>query len=153
VSWHGNEDAGDLRAASLAGYAESLAEDGLALCEMCQRCFADDLDECPRCGGVGEEEGGCYGCSRGTPTTSFMDKPFCWDCYQTVANGEAPHDHGTFADPGGRSALRASFSGNPRVYPCPTCKRPGLLTAIDKRRGYQCDGCADAAERGLAWDE
>jgi hypothetical protein len=50
-----------------------------------------------------------------------------------------------FADPGGTSALRA---GN-RIYPCPTCGAPNRLTAKDKRLGYQCDACADAAERGV----
>lgn len=54
-----------------------------------------------------------------------------------------------FADPGGRSALRAATKGNPRTHSCPTCKRRNMLTAIDKARGYQCDYCADAAERGL----
>ena len=31
---------------------------------------------------------------------------------------------------------------------CPTCKRPRALTAKDKAHGYQCDACADKAERG-----
>lgn len=55
-----------------------------------------------------------------------------------------------FADPGGRSALRAATKDNPRNLPCPTCKRPNMLTPIDVQRGYQCDICADALERG--WD-
>lgn len=55
-----------------------------------------------------------------------------------------------FADPGGNSALRAATPDNPRVHPCPTCDRPNRLTAIDVSRGYQCDSCADRAERG--WD-
>jgi hypothetical protein len=53
-----------------------------------------------------------------------------------------------FADPGGRSALRAATKGNPRIYSCPTCKRRNMLTRIDKARHYQCDRCADRAERG-----
>lgn len=48
-----------------------------------------------------------------------------------------------FADPGGRSALRAG----PRDYACPTCKRENVLSLEDKRRGYQCDTCADNVER------
>ena len=52
-----------------------------------------------------------------------------------------------FADPGGRSALRAASKGNPRNLPCPTCHRPNQLTPADKAKGYQCDHCADAAER------
>jgi hypothetical protein len=51
-----------------------------------------------------------------------------------------------FADPGGRSALRASSRSNPRDRPCPTCGREDVLTREDVRLGYQCDSCADAAE-------
>jgi hypothetical protein len=51
-----------------------------------------------------------------------------------------------FADPGGRSALRAATRDNPREYPCPTCGRANVLTRIDKQRGYQCNHCADAEE-------
>lgn len=54
-----------------------------------------------------------------------------------------------FADPGGRSALRAETEDNPRNLPCPTCKAPNRLTPADVARGYQCDGCADAQERGF----
>ena len=54
-----------------------------------------------------------------------------------------------FAEPGGRSALRAATIDNPRMYPCPTCGTPNRLTAIDVARNYQCNRCADAAERGF----
>lgn len=54
-----------------------------------------------------------------------------------------------FADPGGNSALRAETPDNPRIHPCPTCGAPNRLTPIDVARGYQCDRCADRAERGL----
>lgn len=53
-----------------------------------------------------------------------------------------------FADPGGNSALRAASERNPRNLPCPTCERPNRLTPLDVMRGYQCDRCADIAERG-----
>ena len=53
-----------------------------------------------------------------------------------------------FADPGGRSALRAATKDNPRNLPCPTCGEPNRLTPIDRARGYQCDECADRLERG-----
>lgn len=53
-----------------------------------------------------------------------------------------------FADPGGRSALRAATKDNPRDRPCPTCGAKNVLTRIDVYRGYQCDRCADRAERG-----
>jgi hypothetical protein len=51
-----------------------------------------------------------------------------------------------FADPGGRSALRAANKRNPRNLPCPTCGRENMLTPADRARGYQCDYCADADE-------
>ena len=53
-----------------------------------------------------------------------------------------------FADPGGRSALRAAGKGNPRNLPCPNCKKPRRLTPQDRSLGYQCDECADRLERG-----
>lgn len=55
---------------------------------------------------------------------------------------------GEFADPGGRSALRAASKRNPRNRPCPTCKRPNCLTPLDVSKGYQCDTCADRDEGG-----
>ena len=54
-----------------------------------------------------------------------------------------------FADPGGKSALRAETPENPRNLPCPTCKAPNRLTPADRACGYQCDSCADRAEMGL----
>ena len=48
-----------------------------------------------------------------------------------------------FADPGGRSSLRAETPENPRNLPCPTCKRPDQLTPADVAQGYQCNHCAD----------
>lgn len=53
-----------------------------------------------------------------------------------------------FADPGGNSALHAASRRNPRNLPCPTCGTPNVLTPADRARGYQCDACADALERG-----
>ena len=53
-----------------------------------------------------------------------------------------------FADPGGNSALRAETPDNPRNLPCPTCGRENMLTPIDVAHHYQCDYCADQAERG-----
>ena len=53
-----------------------------------------------------------------------------------------------FADPGGRSALRAETPTNPRNLPCPKCGEENVLTPADRARGYQCDSCADRLERG-----
>ena len=61
---------------------------------------------------------------------------------------EDEDDYDDFADPGGNSALRASSYGNPREYPCPTCGAEDVLTLKDVNLGYQCDRCADNAERG-----
>ena len=53
-----------------------------------------------------------------------------------------------FAEPGGRSALRAATRRNPRNLPCPNCGQPNRLTPADRAKGYQCDECADRAEGG-----
>jgi hypothetical protein len=57
-----------------------------------------------------------------------------------------------FARPGENSSLRRATKDNPRRHPCPTCKRPNMLTDIDKARHYQCDSCADRAESGCDYD-
>jgi hypothetical protein len=51
-----------------------------------------------------------------------------------------------FANPMGRSALRAAGPRNPRNLPCPTCGQPNKLTPADRANGYQCDSCADREE-------
>ena len=53
-----------------------------------------------------------------------------------------------FAEPGGESALHPATPTNPRDLPCPTCGWPNRLTPLDVARGYQCDACANAMERG-----
>ena len=53
-----------------------------------------------------------------------------------------------FADPGGKSALRAASKKNPRNRPCPSCGQKNRLTPADVALGYQCDSCADRDERG-----
>ncbi len=58
-------------------------------------------------------------------------------------------DRSMFADPGGKSALRASSKHNPRNLPCPTCGEPNMLTPADRSHGYQCDACADRDEMGF----
>jgi hypothetical protein len=54
-----------------------------------------------------------------------------------------------FADPGGNSALYAESDDDPRIHPCPNCEAPNKLTGRDVAAGYQCDSCADKAERGV----
>lgn len=53
-----------------------------------------------------------------------------------------------FADPHGKSALRAASKSNPRNLPCPTCGEPNRLTPKDRALGLQCDACADREEGG-----
>lgn len=53
-----------------------------------------------------------------------------------------------FADPFSNSALRAATASNPRNLPCPTCGEANRLTPADVALSYQCNACADAAERG-----
>lgn len=67
--------------------------------------------------------------------------------YEAIERGDEDCSH-AFADPGGHSALRAASKRNPRNRPCPTCKRPNMLTPADVARGYQCDACADRDEFG-----
>ncbi len=52
--------------------------------------------------------------------------------------------HCDFREPGGNSALR----NGELKHDCPTCGDEKVLTDADKARGYQCDNCADQAERG-----
>lgn len=95
--------------------------------------------------------------------TYFKGSPCHDECYQgrmddaRVAQEEGYWDNGHddylidgvgFADPGGRSALRAATESNPRNLPCPNCGEPNRLTPLDRARGYQCDACADQVERG-----
>lgn len=55
-------------------------------------------------------------------------------------------DKKMFAEPGGKSALRAASANNPRNLPCPNCGEPNRLTPKDRALGYQCNSCADRAE-------
>jgi hypothetical protein len=55
-------------------------------------------------------------------------------------------DRSMFEKPYSNSALRKATKNNPRIYPCPTCKKPNKLTLKDVRLGYQCDECADREE-------
>ena len=78
----------------------------------------------------------------------WEDDIYEMDEYEAEQLGYLP-DGTRFADPGGNSALRAASRDNPRNLPCPTCGEPNRLTPADRAQGYQCDSCADAAERGF----
>ena len=43
---------------------------------------------------------------------------------------------------------------NPSRFECPSCKKPNALSADQKRKGYQCDSCADSEEgTGYGFEE
>jgi hypothetical protein len=92
--------------------------------------------------------GMCPSC--GNPVLGPPNDAECDDYNRHVEPDEVPdeywEDEEEFADPGGRSALRAASPTNPRNLPCPTCGAPDRLTPADRARGYQCDSCADRAE-------
>jgi predicted RNA-binding Zn-ribbon protein involved in translation (DUF1610 family) len=67
--------------------------------------------------------------------------------YEFDDDGEVLIDGVGFAREG--SALRAATNKNPRNLPCPNCGAENVLTPADRARGYQCDSCADRAERGM----
>lgn len=102
---------------------------------------------CPRCGDEFDED---------SPEAEFItENGFCDLCYKAQMEdlqmerleGRIPDFE--FANPGGYSALRAETDDNPRIYSCPNCRRENQLTLKDKQKGYQCDFCADQAERGF----
>jgi hypothetical protein len=72
-----------------------------------------------------------------------------WDRHSEYEYDEEHERRRMFADPGGNSALRAATKDNPRNLPCPNCGEPNRLTPADRQLGYQCDACADRAERGM----
>jgi predicted RNA-binding Zn-ribbon protein involved in translation (DUF1610 family) len=55
-----------------------------------------------------------------------------------------------FADPNSDSALYPETENNPRIFPCPTCGEPNVLTQRDVDSHYQCNRCADRDE-GKCW--
>jgi hypothetical protein len=69
-----------------------------------------------------------------------------YDDEREIDMDDDQYNRRVFADPGGRSALRAASRSNPRNLPCPTCGEPNKLTPKDRALGYQCDACADSAE-------
>lgn len=111
----------------------------------------------------GEENEETWNDNRWERGGGSMEEEVCPDCDQPVEDCECdvdygdPHDdyndyedsfdHNRFASKG--SALYAADDNNPREFPCPTCERENALTLRDVQAGYQCDRCADRAERGF----
>lgn len=101
-----------------------------------------DLNTCEGCGLAG-----CNGCDGECVPEVDAECPDCGreDCDGHDYDDDRDHDL-DFADPGGRSALRAASASNPRDLPCPTCGAENVLTPADVAHGYQCDRCADRDE-------
>ncbi len=97
----------------------------------------------------------CESCDEPTDEEMLNSRGICEECMNDAdadfdgpdyEDRDYPIDGVGFADPGGRSALRAATASNPRNLPCPTCGSANRLTPADAARSYQCDGCADADE-------
>lgn len=147
-----NEDAGDLRAAGEAGASEARHEeahaeatrivDGLDV-EMTAREKAWVIDQVT--GELAEID---------DPEDTNID--FAELALELLEDGRDQEraeraelwGEVEFADPGGESALRAATPDNPRNLPCPNCREPNRLTPADVAQGYQCNACAERAERG-----
>lgn len=110
--------------------------------DFAQSCAPENEYNC-HCGASCDVSGMCSNCQE---EEDYHTGEEDWDMID-------PHDRGCldFADPGGNSALRASSPSNPRNLPCPNCDTPNVLTPADRERGYQCDSCADRAERGMEY--
>jgi hypothetical protein len=78
---------------------------------------------------------------------NIYDDDIC-DDYDDDDDDDGTGAGAKFMNPGGNSALRCASTTNPRNLPCPTCGEANRLTPLDKAYGYQCDSCADRAERG-----
>jgi len=103
-------------------------------CESCGDIPHDDLED--RDGHVNFHKRGnyCRDCHEKAEHEAMVEREFY---------GDGDDD---FADPGGRSALRAATEDNPRDQPCGNCGAENRLTPKDVALGYQCDTCADRAE-------
>lgn len=118
------------------------------------RRYPPDMDfyDCPDCGSglaCPEDGSACRFCAgTGDPDYVADSAHEYYDERDFGYDDDYAIDGVGFADPGGRSALRAATPANPRDQDCPTCGAEKILTRIDRQRGYQCDRCADQAERG-----
>lgn len=75
-----------------------------------------------------------------------MSDSYPYDEYDEYGEDDYLIDGVGFAQEG--SALRAATKSNPRNLPCPNCGAENVLTPADVAQGYQCDACANQAERG-----
>jgi hypothetical protein len=121
-------------------------------CTECDHTWtSDEGDDCPECGSEDARPAGNAGISCSHCGATCHGEAYCHRCgdrvhYDYDALSTSPMQ--PFADPGGNSALRAASARNPRIFPCPSCGEPDRLTPADRALGYQCNACADRAERG-----
>jgi hypothetical protein len=104
-----------------------------------------DDNTCPNCCESYEDNGGPVGTEKG------LMCDLCFEGYmdaRTDPDQSLDYDGSPLEFKCEGSALRAASESNPRNLPCPTCGGANRLTPKDKALGYQCDSCADAAERG-----
>jgi hypothetical protein len=117
---------------------------------MGQWIQADGGERCPHCGEIQEEgwdmmqqgdELVCEPCVE--DAVYYPDDLYDFDDDLFMIDGVG------FADPGGRSSLRAETEDNPRNMPCPDCGTDNVLTPLDVAAGYCCNQCADQNEGGF----
>jgi len=58
------------------------------------------------------------------------------------------YDGPDFADPGGAQCTEGGEQAQPAQSAVSDCGKKNRLTPADRAQGYQCDTCADQAERG-----
>lgn len=117
-------------------YVEQYVHPQPLLCEHCGELGFDTYEQFEK------SKATCEACEE-----EFAFERECDDEFDSRADAEEGGYGGIrFADPGGRSALRAASRENPRNLPCPTCGAENVLTPEDRACGYQCDRCADRAE-------
>lgn len=108
---------------------------------------------CPECGDPKVADSNdivveCDGCGTLYDVENHIDEVDEDDHLYQGPGSDDWDDGPDFQDPGGNSALRRATESNPRNLPCPTCGCANRLTPADVDLGYQCDACADRAERG-----
>jgi hypothetical protein len=149
--FYDNEDAGDYY--GMNPLDEDDDDRPVAL--VCHECGFEfdtaDGHECPECGSEDCSERGpktvaCSHCGAGASGEAHCQRCGARIHYDYDNLDDSPL--ADFAQPGGNSALRAASARNPRIFPCPDCETPDVLTAADKALGYCCDRCADRKERG-----
>jgi hypothetical protein len=148
--FYDNEDAGDYD--GMNPFEDEEDRPVEMVCQACGYGFdTSEDDDCPECGSEN-----CIQRGSATVPCSHCGAPADGNAHCNRCGARIHYDYDNldaspmndFAQPGGNSALRAASVRNPRIFPCPDCETPDVLTAADKALGYCCDRCADRKERG-----